>query len=80
VSKTSEREEIIAQLMELIQDERLRQKLSLNEVAARSGLSHTMVMRVEKREDFLPSVATPCNCPNYSLQKIRQLGRALTDV
>jgi transcriptional regulator with XRE-family HTH domain len=45
------------QLTELIQTERLRQKLSLNEVATRSGLSHTMVMRVEKRER-LPTIDT----------------------
>ena len=57
MSKTSEREEIIARLTELIQAERLRQKLSLNEVATRSGLSHTMVMRVEKRER-LPTIDT----------------------
>jgi DNA-binding Xre family transcriptional regulator len=35
----------------------LRRKLSLNEVAARSGLSHTMVSRVEKRER-LPTIDT----------------------
>ena len=57
MSKTSQREEIIARLVELIQAERLRQKLSLNEVATRSGLSHTMVMRVEKRER-LPTIDT----------------------
>lgn len=57
MSKTSEREEIVARLIELIQAERLRQKLSLNEVATRSGLSHTMVMRVEKRER-LPTIDT----------------------
>lgn len=57
MSKTSEREEIIARLTELIQAERLRQRLSLNEVATRSGLSHTMVMRVEKRER-LPTIDT----------------------
>ena len=57
MSKTSEREAIIARLTELIQAERLRQKLSLNEVATRSGLSHTMVMRVEKRER-LPTIDT----------------------
>ena len=50
MSNTSEREAIIARLTELIQAERIRKKLSLNQVAARSGLSHTMVMRVEKRE------------------------------
>jgi transcriptional regulator with XRE-family HTH domain len=57
VSKTSEREAAIARLIELIQAERLRQKLSLNEVATRSGLSHTMIMRVEKRER-LPTIDT----------------------
>jgi transcriptional regulator with XRE-family HTH domain len=57
VSKTSEREAIIGRLIELIQAERLRQKLSLNEVATRSGLSHTMIMRVEKRER-LPTIDT----------------------
>lgn len=57
MSKTSEREAIIARLIELIQAERLRQKLSLNEVATRSGLSHTMVMRVEKRER-VPTIDT----------------------
>ena len=57
MSKTSEHEAIIARLIELIQAERLRQKLSLNEVATRSGLSHTMVMRVEKRER-VPTIDT----------------------
>ena len=57
MSKTSEREAIIARLTELIQAERIGQKLSLNEVATRSGLSHTMVMRVEKRER-LPTIDT----------------------
>jgi transcriptional regulator with XRE-family HTH domain len=57
VSKTSEREAIIARLIELIQAARFRKKLSLNEVATRSGLSHTMIMRVEKRER-LPTIDT----------------------
>ena len=48
---------MIGRLMELLREERLRQKLSLNEVAARSGLSHTMVSRVEKRER-LPTIDT----------------------
>ena len=43
--------------MDLIHQERLRQNLSLNEVASRAGLSHTMVMRVEKRER-LPTIDT----------------------
>jgi transcriptional regulator with XRE-family HTH domain len=57
VSKTADREAIIARLIESLQAERLEQKLSLNEVATRSGLSHTMVMRVEKRER-LPTIDT----------------------
>lgn len=57
MSKNSQREAIIARLIELIQTARLRQKLSLNEVATRSGLSHTMIMRVEKRER-LPTIDT----------------------
>ena len=43
--------------MELLREERLRRKLSLNEVATRSGLSHTMVSRVEKRER-VPTIDT----------------------
>ena len=43
--------------MELLREERLRRKFSLNEVATRSGLSHTMVSRVEKRER-LPTIDT----------------------
>jgi hypothetical protein len=38
---------VIGRLVELLREEQLRQKLSLNDVAARSGLSHTMVLRVE---------------------------------
>jgi transcriptional regulator with XRE-family HTH domain len=57
VSKNAEREEIVARLIDMIRAERLRQELSLNEVAARSGLNHTMVMRVEKRER-LPTIDT----------------------
>jgi transcriptional regulator with XRE-family HTH domain len=57
VAKGSEREAVIAKLIELVQQERLRKKLSLNEVATRAGLSHTMVMRVEKRER-LPTIDT----------------------
>jgi transcriptional regulator with XRE-family HTH domain len=57
VSKSSEREAIVGRLVESMREERIRQKLSLNEVATRSGLSHTMVMRVEKRER-LPTIDT----------------------
>ena len=54
---SSQRDAIIARLVELLRGERLRQELSINEVATRSGLSHTMVMRVEKRER-LPTIDT----------------------
>jgi transcriptional regulator with XRE-family HTH domain len=57
VSKSSEREAIVGRLVESMREERIRQKLSLNAVATRSGLSHTMVMRVEKRER-LPTIDT----------------------
>jgi len=57
VSKASEREAVIGRLVELLREERLRRKFSLNEVATRSGLSHTMVSRVEKRER-LPTIDT----------------------
>jgi transcriptional regulator with XRE-family HTH domain len=57
VSKSSEREAIIAVVVTQLRDERIRRKLSLNEIATRSGLSHTMVMRVEKRER-MPTIDT----------------------
>jgi transcriptional regulator with XRE-family HTH domain len=50
VPKTSERDTIVARLIDLLRSERLRQELSLNEVATRAGLSYTMVSRVEKRQ------------------------------
>ena len=43
--------------MERLRSERMNQGLSLNEVATRAGLSHTMVMRVEKGER-LPTIDT----------------------
>ena len=55
--KNSEREATITHLVQMIQAARLRQKLSLNEIGTRSGLSRTMVMRVEKRER-LPTIDT----------------------
>ena len=57
MSKTSEREAIIAHLVTAIQKERLRQNLSLSEIASRAGLDRTMIMRVEKRER-LPTIDT----------------------
>jgi len=41
----------------MLREERVLQKLSINEVATRSGLSHAMVSRVEKRQR-LPTIDT----------------------
>jgi len=41
----------------MLREERVLQKLSINEVASRSGLSHAMVSRVEKRQR-LPTIDT----------------------
>lgn len=55
--KGEEREAVIDRLIEALKEERLRQKRSLNEVATRSGLNHSMVGRVERRER-LPTIDT----------------------
>ncbi len=55
--KTPQREAIIAKLIGLLRDQRLRKKMSLNQVATFSGLSHAMVSRVEKGER-LPTIDT----------------------
>jgi transcriptional regulator with XRE-family HTH domain len=59
VSKSTERQRLstIDKLIESIEGARRKQGLSLNEVATRAGLSHTMVMRVEKRER-VPTIDT----------------------
>jgi transcriptional regulator with XRE-family HTH domain len=57
VSKNAERETIITHVVASLRKERLRQKLSLNEIASRAGLDHTMVMRVEKQER-VPTIDT----------------------
>lgn len=57
VTKTQDREAVIDRLVKSIRDERLRQKLSMNEVATRSGLNHSMIGRVERRER-LPTIDT----------------------
>lgn len=44
------RQAIIQHLATQLRDERLRQCLSMTEVAARAGIDRTMVMRVEERE------------------------------
>lgn len=59
MSKSTERQRLstIDKLIESIEGARRKQGLSLNEVATRAGLSHTMVMRVEKRER-VPTIDT----------------------
>ena len=47
---SEKRQAIIQHLATQLRDERLRQGLSLTEVAARAGIDRTMVMRVEERE------------------------------
>jgi transcriptional regulator with XRE-family HTH domain len=80
VSKTSEREAIIVRLTQLIQAERIRLKFSLNEVATRSGLSHTMVMRVEKRER-LPTIDTLLRIADaLEIDLSKMLGKAIRSV
>ena len=51
------RDLIIQRLADTLRSERLRLGLSQNEVAQRAGLSHTMVMRVEKQER-MPTIDT----------------------
>lgn len=55
--KVSDREAVIRKLIALLREERLRQKRSMNEVAGAAGLSHTMVLRVEKGER-IPTIDT----------------------
>lgn len=54
---THQREVVIAKLIERLRSERTDRGFSLNEVATRAGLSHTMVMRVEKGER-IPTIDT----------------------
>lgn len=51
------RQAAITRLVGLLKEERLRQNLSINKVATQAGLSHTMVMRVEKGER-IPTIDT----------------------
>ncbi|MGC3990848.1 MAG: helix-turn-helix transcriptional regulator [Chthoniobacteraceae bacterium] len=55
--KSSQREAIISRIVTIINEHRTSQNLSLLEVATRAGLSHTMVMRVEKGER-IPTIDT----------------------
>jgi transcriptional regulator with XRE-family HTH domain len=57
VPKLTHRDLIIQRLAETLREERLRLGLSQNEIARRAGLSHTMVLRVEKQER-MPTIDT----------------------
>ncbi len=57
VSPADHRQQIINRVVDALRDERLRLGRSQNEVAHRAGLSHTMVMRVEKQER-MPTIDT----------------------
>lgn len=66
MSVAERRHLIIQRVAEAFASERLRLGMSQNQVAARAGLSHTMVMRVEKMErmptiDTLLRIATALN-------------------
>lgn len=57
MGRASEREALISRLLTSLRDERLRQRLSINEIAVRSGLSRAMISRMEKGER-LPTIDT----------------------
>jgi transcriptional regulator with XRE-family HTH domain len=57
VLNNPQREAVIKKLIGFLQEKRLQKKLSVNEVATRSGLSRAMVSRVEKGER-LPTIDT----------------------
>lgn len=59
MSKISERkcETVVDRLIDVLASERKRLELSFNKIASRSGLDHTMVMRVEKKER-MPTILT----------------------
>jgi transcriptional regulator with XRE-family HTH domain len=57
VSPGELRELTIERIIDALRQARLRQGLSQNQVAQRAGLSHTMVLRVEKRER-MPTIDT----------------------
>jgi transcriptional regulator with XRE-family HTH domain len=57
MKKDTERDAIISRLVALLQGRREEIGFSLNETAWRAGLSHTMIMRVE-RHDRLPTIET----------------------
>jgi len=57
VLNNPQREAVIEKLIGLLREKRMQKKLSVNEVATRSGLSRAMVSRVEKGER-LPTIDT----------------------
>ena len=48
MSKNQFREEVISNIVRLLREEREKQKLSMNVVAQRAGLSHSIVSLVER--------------------------------
>ncbi|XHR31145.1 MAG: helix-turn-helix domain-containing protein [Chthoniobacteraceae bacterium] len=73
----SQREAVIKSLIGLLQEKRLEKKLSVNEVATRSGLSRAMVSRVEKGER-LPTIDTLLRISEaMEIDLARQIRRAV---
>ena len=57
MKKDAERDAIIGHLVALLKKQRKARGFSLNETAWRAGLSHTMILRME-RGDRLPTIDT----------------------
>ncbi len=52
-----QRQQAIKRIIDALREERLRQGLSQNQMAIHAGLSHTMVLRVE-RQERMPTIDT----------------------
>lgn len=57
LAKSLNSEQIVRLLIARLREERLKQGLSQNALAIRAGLSHTMVLRLE-RSDRMPTLDT----------------------
>lgn len=57
MKKATERDAIVRHLIALLKKQREARGFSLNETAWRAGLSHTMILRLE-RNDRLPTIDT----------------------
>ena len=67
VSQISERKAVVPFLVDLLRDERLKQGLSQYELAARAGLRHTAILRLERAQrrpslDTLLAIADGLGC------------------